>query len=182
MEVRFVIDSDTHLSIPFQDHISEFDEAPVNLVHKGKIKYVVCGNYDSSVSSLLIDTWCALIDFKRQLEDVLAEKLQCPQDWHDLGKIWNEHIQKEREYELIESFVLWRPSGLPSTLLYNQNGNIILEIVPLYHQPIHQVPYHEFLSNITMSTRYVIPRKTAEEWLQRTISLLETMEQNKPQN
>ena len=127
MEVRFIIDSDTYLSIPFTTtlaQLTEAEETPIHLVHKNEITYTLCGNYEFGTQILLIDTWCALVDLKKQLELVLAHKLEVPTTWHNLTKITNDYIQTipvepdtNFKAHKIHSYIMWRPfNNIVSTI------------------------------------------------------------------
>lgn len=191
MEARFDIDSETYLSIPFEKNLAEIteaEEAPINLVHKGIVKLTLCGNYEFGTPNLSIDTWCALVNLKNQLELVLTDKLELQNTWDDLTKIVNDYLQSIppipdqsfKEHD-IHQHIMWRPHDLPVTLLYNHNKNIILEIVPRYNRSnnnthYNKTHYNTFLQNSATLAKYVIPREKAKEWLRKAIDLKETME------
>ena len=78
----------------------------------------------------------------------------------------------------VAQYVMWGPALLPSTLLYNRNGEIILQVVPIFRWFINQIPYKVFIRNYRPYLTRTISRETAQGWLDKVVQLRKIMLDN----
>lgn len=146
----------------------------------------------------------SLIDVPEMLTALLPKainnELQLSQSiTHDIGFLWNEYLQEKTNHTFEEKTIdngrtkqwiglnhlLWNPAHGNSSWLYNDNGNIILEITPTYKwhysKPAEEesfISYDEFIKNYKPLLTITIPKKVALDWLKQAENLLHEIEAN----
>jgi hypothetical protein len=159
-------------------------QAPMSLYLEGK-------QYQFPNESIRYTIQC----FIPLLEKALSNTLYIDNSIKGLGYTENEYFQnkpgivyregKERAYWVGEDNHLWSGQGTTVWLYNASDGSIILELTPVYSNPIndpddpkHYIPYEKWIKEYKPYVRKIIPQKIAQAWLDKARDILNTIEEN----
>ena len=175
MYVRFIIDGNTYIRLVCDDVDDEYQlimcsPGKMELWYKNKPICLLHKNSDSN------SLWDVMLAAEDSLKAVLKRELEPLPGWPSVGYMLNEYYYHLRWPEgdpnnKIVLYAMWSPGLLPSTLLYNRNGEIILQIVPIFRWFVNQIPYKVFIRNYRSYFTCTISHETAQEWLNQVMKL-----------
>lgn len=184
IEVRFEIDNDTYIRVTCNEvdqlnQIIMFSPGKIELWYQNKPLYLLHTNSYSCISSL----WDATLRAQDSLEAVLKDELEPLSAWPSVGYILNESyhyvsLPQDDPNDKVTQYVMWSPGLLPSTLLYNRNGEIILQVIPIFRWFINKIPYKVFIRNYRPYLTRIISHETAQKWLDQVVKLRKIMLDN----
>ena len=151
----------------------------IELWYKNKALYLLQTNGSSCISSL----WDAILRMQDGLEAALKGELEVPADWPSVGYMLNKYFEDPIEYKAKQKhkplyYLLLSLVQTPATLLYNKNGDIVLQIAPIFDSSINKIPYKVFIRNYRPYLTRTISHKTAQGWLEQVVKLRKIMLDN----
>lgn len=180
VEIRFIIGDDAYISMTFDeslDRITMGTQGKICLWHNNKPIYNL-QNRDCSHT-----LWDALLRSHDTVDAVLKNTLNVPYRWPSVGYMLNEYFENPirhnpKEDPMATQYLMWSVIQGPATLLYNKDGEIILQIVPTFDSFINKISYKIFIRNYRSYFTRAIPREIAQEWLIKITEIGQTMLDN----
>lgn len=180
LDIRFAIDNNTYISMTCDeslDKITMGTQGEICLWHNSKLIYSLQkGNSSHTL-------WDALLRSHETIEAALKNALNVPDGWPSIGYMLNEYFENpvrnsSKEDLLATQYLMWSIIQGPATLLYNKDGEIILQVVPIFDSFVNKVPYKVFIRNYRSYFTCAIPRSRVQQWLIKVTEIGQTMLDN----
>lgn len=180
LDIRFIIDSKTYISMTCNEPLNTITmgtPGEIQLWHNNRIIYTL--QKDGCCNAL----WCDLLAAHDSLTAALNGELEPLSTWPSVGYMLNEYYYHLRwpddnPNNKVRKCAMWSPGLLPSTLLYNRNGEIVLQVVPIFRWFINKIPYEVFIRNYRSYFTCMISREMAQEWLTKITEIGQAMLDN----